>query len=527
MPPNDWRNELESLSTKLEEHFGDMCDFEFTVQEGRLYLLNARKGRRSAQAAIRIATDLFLEEQITGKVLVSRILPTIVESVLRPKIDLNSDLRELGRGMGASSGAATGLVAFDVATVHRLRDKQFSPIFVRLEFSPEDIHGIAEATGIVQLRGGMTSHAAVIARGMSKPCITGLGWSFDSLDTIRTAQGDILREEDPITIDGNAGVIFSGSARIHNINGFSDHRLLLVLRIIDRLAAENELPVTHIGSAWRVRDLILYGGSSVPEGDQHGQLRAWPQGYDRQRTYKAFDRLDGQKLAVLDQELRAFRTSTDDWDTFYIWCGIRTCLFRLLAKHVGVGRHVFFYRPLFDPCEAILSPDNSKYWNIEVDNRLQFVGEEFFSINHYVSEYIDIGSIRIYWAVSCESPQQLWRLDFTNPRGEKLLQGGSRLLALKVIVNDAVVSSRVLKDFYNYLRRKEYFWGWYGEHGISRREIIAYLAGDGIDATSQVGRAAVSAGLESAGGHITDLGLSLLEPSSAVERAKRPIKIGW
>jgi hypothetical protein len=165
-------------------------------------------------------------------------------------------------------------------------------------------------------------------------------------------------------------------------------------------------------------------------------------------------------------------------------------------------------------------------WGCPNGHRVQLVGEEFFSINYHVPELIDIATIRLYWAVECESPAALWRIDRTNPAGERLLEGSADVKALKIVVNDATVPQNLLPAVYNLLRRREYFWNWYGGNKISRREIV-----DGMKKGSPVFRRrarelAVQAGLISKTGVITFLGESLLNPSTASARARLPIRIG-
>ncbi len=178
MDSDDILPQLRDARTKLECYVEDMCDFEFTVQEGKLYVLNARRGSRTPIAALRIATDLFLERRITGKELVKRVAPHHVEKLLQPTISSHAKLRVLGTGQPASAGAASGTAALSSDSAIALRSSGKVPILLGREFVPDDIHGMEVSAGIVSFVGGMTGHAAVVARGMGLPCVAGTGWSF-------------------------------------------------------------------------------------------------------------------------------------------------------------------------------------------------------------------------------------------------------------------------------------------------------------------------------------------------------------
>jgi phosphohistidine swiveling domain-containing protein len=525
MEAKDLLPPLRSLANKLESHFKDVCDFEFTMQEGKLYLLNARPGRTSAQAAVRIATDLFLEGKMTGKMLVTRINPDQVSEILKPAIIVNSMVRELGKGLPASSGAATGVAAFSADSAVRLAVAGTPAIFLCAEVVPDDIHGMEASVGIGTFLGGMTGHAAVICRGMKKPCVTGLGWSFDRAKRkVITPQGNI-GEGDPLAIDGTTGVIYAGRPDLKSPRAFENNRLLLLFRLIDVLSAENELPDDHIGKAWRIRDIMLHGPSGWNRPDPDHLLQNWPVGVGQRA--KAFGVTRKADFERLHEEISLFRLGGDSSDYVQIWDGLRSYLLRLLSKNVGLGRHPEFWRPLFDPCPTVINATGSSGWGCKFNHRIQLIGEEFFSINFHVPELIDIATVRIYWAVQCRTPEELWRLDRTNPSGEKLLRGSTDLKALKIVINDAPVPLGVLGPFYNALRLREYYWDWYRANNISRREIIESLTKGKNRIPGRAWVQAQRAGLVSERGIVTGVGESLLRPSNALERARVSARIGW
>jgi pyruvate,orthophosphate dikinase len=195
----------------LENHFKDMQDIEFTVERDRLFILQTRSGKRSATAAIRIAVDMVKENLLTKHESVLRVLPSHLEQLVHRQIDPNYETRPIATGLPASPGAATGKVIFDTDEAHRLGANGESVILVREETTPEDIHGMIAAKGVLTSRGGMTSHAAVVARGMGKPAVVGceqikIDPSAESFSTRRNS----VRKNDIITIDGTTGNVLLG-----------------------------------------------------------------------------------------------------------------------------------------------------------------------------------------------------------------------------------------------------------------------------------------------------------------------------
>jgi phosphohistidine swiveling domain-containing protein len=525
MDADDLLPQLRDAAVRLEACFQDMCDVEFTVQEGILYVLQARRGRPHPLAALRIATDLFVEGTITGKTLVERVTPAQVEAILKPGIALASDTKEIGRGMSASPGAATGVAVFSADAALQLHERGGKAIFICAQMTPDDVHGVDAAEGMLTLFGGMTSHAAVCCRGRGKPCVTGLGWSFDrSGRSIRTPKGR-LSPGDPVTFDGTTGVVYSGTADIVVPKAMENDRLRLLLRVIDVLSAERELPPASIGNAWLIRDIMTHGSSSRHRIDELCLAEKWPE--FGQVSGRAFGSLSRTQVRQLVKEVRSFAADRDRENLTSIWFGLRTFLLRLLSKHVGVGRHPEFLRPLFDPIQTVIAEDDSAVWRCRGGNRIQIVGEEFFCINTYVPELIDISTIRVYWAVECDSPRTLWRVDRTNPRGEKLLQGSGALRCLKVVVNDASVPLATLGAFYNSLRRREYFWTWYAANDTSRRELVHAMTEPDHKDSSKALVLAERAGLITKTGTKSPAGESLVQPTTASLRAAEHFRVGW
>ncbi len=208
--PNTYA-ELARVFDLLETHYRDMQDIEFTVERGKLWMLQTRSGKRTASAALKIAVDMASEGLITEEEAVARVDPAALDQLLHPTLDPNAVRDVLTRGLPASPGAASGVAVFDSETAERRAALGDAVILVRTETSPEDIHGMHAARGILTARGGMTSHAAVVARGMGRPCVSGAGTlSIDSKARLMRVGGREVREGDVITIDGASGEVMLG-----------------------------------------------------------------------------------------------------------------------------------------------------------------------------------------------------------------------------------------------------------------------------------------------------------------------------
>jgi pyruvate,orthophosphate dikinase len=196
----------------LEKHYRDMQDMEFTVEQGKLWMLQTRNGKRTAKAALRIAVELANEKLITRDEAVARIEPGSLDQLLHPTIDPNAERNVIATGLPASPGAASGEIVFNSEEATKLKADGKKVILVRVETSPEDIHGMHAAEGILTTRGGMTSHAAVVARGMGKPCVSGAGSLRVDYNAQTLQAGNVvLKRGEIITIDGSNGQVLAGS----------------------------------------------------------------------------------------------------------------------------------------------------------------------------------------------------------------------------------------------------------------------------------------------------------------------------
>jgi pyruvate,orthophosphate dikinase len=233
--------ELERVARTLERHFRDVQDMEFTIERGNLYMLQTRRAQRSGQAAVRVACDMVDEGLISEQEAVARIPPNDLNQLLHPTIDPHSQLDLLTTGLPASPGAACGTVVFDADQAEKLGRAGQSVILVRKETSPEDFHGMVTARAILTARGGMTSHAAVVARGMGKPCVAGAQeLVVDERAHRFSVNGRSIGEGEWITVDGSSGKVFAGQAALiapelsgnfNRVMGWADRIMQLRVRV--------------------------------------------------------------------------------------------------------------------------------------------------------------------------------------------------------------------------------------------------------------------------------------------------------
>jgi pyruvate,orthophosphate dikinase len=204
--------ELAGVFDLLERHYRDMQDIEFTVERGKLWMLQTRSGKRTAKAALKIAVEMANEALISKEEAILRVDPAALDQLLHPTLDPNAVRDVLTKGLPASPGAASGTVVFDADTAERRAATGEKVILVRVETSPEDIHGMHAAQGILTARGGMTSHAAVVARGMGRPCVSGAGaLAIKASEKVMRIGAREVREGDVVTIDGSTGEVMLGA----------------------------------------------------------------------------------------------------------------------------------------------------------------------------------------------------------------------------------------------------------------------------------------------------------------------------
>jgi pyruvate,orthophosphate dikinase len=285
--------ELKRIYGVLERHYRDMQDLEFTVEQGKLWMLQTRAGKRTAKAALKIAVDLANEGLISRKEAISRIDPAALDQLLHPTIDSKAERKLIATGLPASPGAASGEIVFSADEAEALKAKDKRVILVRVETSPEDIHGMHAAEGILTTRGGMTSHAAVVARGMGKPCVSGAGvLRIDYRAGSMSVAGQTFKAGDVITIDGSTGEVLAGRVPM------------------TEPALSGEF-ATLMGWADGVRTLGVRANADTPN-DARVALRFGAEGIGLCRTEHMFfdeDRIRGMREMILADDEKTRRSA--------------------------------------------------------------------------------------------------------------------------------------------------------------------------------------------------------------------------
>ena len=285
--------ELTRFYNKLERHYRDMQDLEFTVEQGKLWMLQTRYGKRTAKASLRIAVELANEGLISKNEAVTRVDPASLDQLLHPTIDPKAERKIVATGLPASPGAASGEIVFSSDEAQTLKAEGRKVILVRVETSPEDIHGMHAAEGILTTRGGMTSHAAVVARGMGKPCVSGAGaLRVDYAGRTMTCAGQTFRQGEIITIDGSTGQVLAGKVNM----------------IEPQLSGEFG---TLIGWADAARKLGVRANADTP-ADARAAIRFGAEGIGLCRTEHMFfdeERIQAVREMILADDEKARRTA--------------------------------------------------------------------------------------------------------------------------------------------------------------------------------------------------------------------------
>ena len=276
--------QLMEVRSNLESHFRDVQDIEFTVQKGKLWMLQTRSGKRTAKAALRIACDMVDEGLITEAEAVARIEPESLDQLLHPTLDPDAERHVVARGLPASPGAASGKIVFSSDAAEKLAGQGEDVILVRIETSPEDIHGMHAANGILTSRGGMTSHAAVVARGMGTPCVAGAGeLHIDYATQSLIAREETIKAGDVITIDGASGEVMLG--RLPTLTAELSDDFGRIMEWVDR-----------------IRTLGVRANAETPE-DTRTAIRLGAEGIGLSRTEHMF--FDAERIIAVREMILA------------------------------------------------------------------------------------------------------------------------------------------------------------------------------------------------------------------------------
>ena len=326
--------QLKKIFKQLENKYKDMQDIEFTVENNKLWILQTRSGKRTARAAIKIAVDMVREKLISNKEAVLRVDPNTLDTLLHPTLNEKAEKKVIALGLPASPGAASGKVTFSADEAERLKEQMHGTILVRIETSPEDINGMHAAKGILTARGGMTSHAAVIARGMGKPCVSGSSEiEIDYENKLFKAGNFKIKEGDVITIDGGSGKVMLGevstvkpdtSGDFSKLMEWADQYRKLKVRTNSETPADTKIArdfgAEGIGLCRTehmffdekriisVRQMIL---SKTPEDRKKALAKLLP--YQKSDFFEIFKIMNGLPVTVrlLDPSLHEFLPKTD------------------------------------------------------------------------------------------------------------------------------------------------------------------------------------------------------------------------
>ena len=452
--------ELEIIRSKLEDHYKDICDFEFTIQNGKVYLLNVRKAKRTGLANLKSSIDFFLEKKIDLKESLSRINPTDVSDFLKPNITNKNQLTLISRGLGTSPCVATGKIVFSTEEALLQSVKEKDLILVRIEISPDDLPGIKKTNGILTSRGGMTSHASLVTRQLGKCCVCGANeLEIDYRRKIFNINGQIYSSGEWITIDGISGNIYKGKAKFEKTNWKEHYETEVLLNMIETGIKLNDKFNDIIGKCWAIRDLLLHNISV----NNYLNIKKH---YLIEESYKSFSQPSKKQIDIYRQSIKLL-PSIDRTNYSYIVKGFYVTLARSLSNAVGIGNHFKYFRPLLDPMKAvtIISPEL----------RTQLIAYEYYDVNKYIHHYIDVYNIKMFLIISIENDNEFWFLDHTNISGESLVANSWKLIGIKIFVNDVEIKYDELPLFYNLFRKREYYWNWYESYETSYQELVDFL----------------------------------------------------
>jgi phosphohistidine swiveling domain-containing protein len=449
--------QLANAADIAEKHFRDVCDIEFTVQNGQVFVLGVRPARRTPVANIRFALQFFAEGKIGPQEVLRRVAPSDVSIWLLPLIRNRRALRLVGRGLPASSGVATGKVVLQASDALNLAATKVPVILVRNEVSPGDLRGIMASQGVLTIRGGMSSHSALACRQMEKPCVCGFnaaGHSFQSVNDVRS----VFRTGSWITINGSTGEVFEGKAKF-KANSWRDCPEIVALAQIVSWAVDTaNIPHDAVGQTWRMSDFFRHS-APLTRGLTNKKAVTKTKFVSFETPARKTLKLVGNSLKVLGVGERKNYSE--------ILLSLMDSQLRIMSSAIGLGNHPQYFRPLWDPKMCVRRSNE--------DRGTQLVGIEFFNLNRYVPHLIDVATITILLELDVRDERMEWFLDSTNPKGESLVVGSESVRGYRLLVNDVEVSHDDVPQFYDSLRRREYNWQFFQQNGVTYGEIVTAL----------------------------------------------------
>jgi phosphohistidine swiveling domain-containing protein len=523
------RNELPSayadliaMTELLEQRYRDMQDYEFTIERGKVWLLQTRTAKRSGFAGLRLVLDFLDEGLISEKQAILRISPRWISERFAPKLPNNIKQGPLAVGLPASPGVAIGVVALTRDTAERYRRTEKNIVYMCFEGGGDYLDMISQAEGVVTLRGGMTSHAAVLCRAIGKPCVTGVSeMAIDYERAVLFGPTAELREGDVITVDATSGQIYSGAIGL--VKSGPD-ALLQRIKSVLWSASSNDYVEDGLGKLWQLRDTIRDQGIQLHSQTSRTTyfLPKFERGPSESRSYLSFIQPDA---ALVGDILRALAWYGSDDMSMVVW-SIFHQLLRQLQNEIGIGNHPHAIRPLNDPALTFFDPSSFALFAPKSDDPdrrtgYQLVGVEFFGINRHLRHALPWSCVQ-WWGALRTDPSfgDAWQLDKVNPSGESLVARGHELAGHLIVLDNQRLTECETRRWYQELRERELGWSWYQDNNLSSREVVESLQDlkMGVPVNEQTMIKLRGIGLLSAEMELTAQGLSLIESQTARER---------
>ena len=418
-----------AIVNKLEQYYKDMQDMEFTIENRKLYMLCTRNGKRTAAAALKIALDLLDEGIIAESDIPLRLEWGQIERIITENRMNVTGFPLIGVGLAASSGFATGKAVYNASEAEQCIEDRERFIYCRVEMSPNDLEIMCSdyCQGVVTQRGGMSSHAAVVCRGMRKPAVSGAG------DFVKTQ--DIY-----ITIDGNTGRIYAGIGRVLQNESPDIATLYAILKNIIR---ENDGCEVTAPLVWRLWNIIVLGKRY---GGKNNDKRFVECDSDDYVSFTQPSEAEKDQMLCVASELKNGAIIVEDLIDF---------LLTQLSSQVPLGQHYQYVRPLLDPAKAIRRTQRN-------GQAIQLTALEFFDICKYISFLYDIRSVKIYFTTTVydDGGTNTWEplncLDYTNPLAESLIINNCYAESAAVYINDEPIPNEQLTMLYHSMRRRAY-----------------------------------------------------------------------
>jgi phosphohistidine swiveling domain-containing protein len=430
--------ELLILKQKLEAYFLDVCDFEFTVEDGRLYVQSARVARRTPVANIRFALQFFKEGKIDFARFLERVNFEDIYALLAPKFANKKDLILVGTGLSGVPGVSTGVLELITPRLMMSKNRPAPLILVAEEVDFSLSGWVSVISGVVTRRGGITSHTATNCRGLRIPCVFGASGFEIVTGGISIPGFGKMRRGAWLTLDGNTGEIFAGRGKFVSINWREVGELVDLSRMIEEAIETGALPWSCIGKMWKINDFFFHSIPLMINGTHKIPVR---------RTHYVAFRPPSDKYVKGKWNALPFLDEKERYNGEMVFSLMDT-LNRLLSANLGIGNHPRYVKPLWDPQRYIETNSNGD-WR-------QFIGVKYFDIGKYVPHLHDISKISLFIDIRFPTQSRAWFLDFTNPRGESLVVQSCQVYSYRVEVNGKAMKLEALPEFYHEIRMREY-----------------------------------------------------------------------